>query len=107
MQDKALNNPKIEFLWNSEVKKINGESKVESLTLFDKNKKLEYNVNVDGIFIYIGWIAETDAYRNLLMIDELGFIKADETTKTNVDGIYAAGDIRSKEFKQIVTAIAY
>ena len=106
MQDKALNNPKIEFLWNSEVKKINGESKVESLTLFDKNKKLEYNVNVDGIFIYIGWIAETDAYRNLLMIDELGFIKADETTKTNVDGIYAAGDIRSKEFKQIVTAIA-
>jgi thioredoxin reductase (NADPH) len=93
-------------LWSSEIRKINGESKVESLTVFDKNKNIDYNVKVDGIFIYIGWIAETDAYRGLLMIDELGFIKADETTKTNVDGIYAAGDIRSKEFKQIVTALA-
>lgn len=106
LQDKAFNNAKIEFLWNSEVKKINGETKVTSLTVFDKNKSVEYNVDVDGVFLYIGWLADTKAFKNLLQMDELGFIITDENTKTNADGIYAAGDIRSKEFRQIVTATA-
>ena len=106
LQDKALNNSKLEFLWNSDVRKINGETKVESLTIFDKNKKVEYNIKIDGVFIYIGWIAESEPYRDLLSVDEFGFIEADENTKTNVDGIYVAGDIRSKVFRQIVTAIA-
>jgi len=76
------------------------------LTVFDKNKSVEYNVDVDGVFLYIGWLADTKAFKNLLQMDELGFIITDENTKTNIDGIYAAGDIRSKEFRQIVTATA-
>ena len=106
LQNGAFNNSKIEFLWNSVVKKINGEAKVTSLTVFDKDKNVEYNINVDGLFIYIGWLADTEAFMCLLEMDELGFIKADESTKTNIDGIYVAGDIRSKEFRQIVTATA-
>jgi len=106
LQNGAFNNSKIEFLWNSEVKKINGETKVNSLTVFDKSKNVEYNIDVDGVFIYIGWLADTEAFKGLLEMDELGFIKTDESTKTNIDGIYAAGDIRSKEFRQIVTATA-
>jgi thioredoxin reductase (NADPH) len=106
IQEKALNNPKIEFLWNSEVIRINGSNKIESITILDKTSKTEHNLGVDGVFIYIGWIAETEAYKDLLKLDEFGFIKADESTKTNCEGIYAAGDIRSKEFKQIVTALA-
>ncbi|MDY6822060.1 MAG: thioredoxin-disulfide reductase [Deferribacterota bacterium] len=108
LQEKAFKNNKITFIWNSVVKEIAGENKVEQLTLYDKVKDKQSNLDVDGVFIYIGRFAETEAYKDLLELDDEGFINADESTKTNIEGIYAAGDIRVRKsnINQIVTATA-
>ncbi|MGA1846013.1 thioredoxin-disulfide reductase [Deferribacter abyssi] len=106
LQDRAFANPKIEFVWNSVVKKVNGEDKIESITLYDKKLGKTSELKVDGVFVFIGWNADTDAFKGLIEMDESGFIIADETTRTNVPGIFAAGDVRKKELRQIVTAVS-
>jgi thioredoxin reductase (NADPH) len=106
LQKRALSNPKIEFIWNTDVKTINGSNQIESITVFDKNNQKGYNLTVSGVFVYIGWTADTEIFKGQLDMDEFGFIKADETTKTVLPGVFVAGDVRLKKFRQIVTAIS-
>ncbi|MGB9857380.1 MAG: thioredoxin-disulfide reductase [Dictyoglomaceae bacterium] len=105
-QEKAFANPKIKFLWSHIVKAIEGEKKVERLILEDLKTKEEKVLPIDGVFIYIGLSPQTELYVSLLKLDSNGFIITDENMHTSVPGIFAAGDIRAKSLRQIVTALA-
>jgi thioredoxin reductase (NADPH) len=105
LQDRAFNNEKIEFIWSHVVKEINEENgKVGSVTLVDKSDGSEREFKTDGAFIYIGMLPLNAPFLNLGVTNEEGYVVTDENMKTNVPGIYAAGDIRDKTLRQIVTA---
>ncbi len=96
----------IEFIWNSEVTKINGEEHVESIHLRNTLSGEEKMLDVDGIFISIGTNPSTGIVNELLQLDKDGCIPAGEDCCTKVPGIFAAGDIRTKHLRQIVTAVS-
>lgn len=101
LQNKIFDNEKIEILFNSQVKEICGENRVESL-LLDNGNILE----VDGVFIAVGITADTSLLGDIAETDESGFIVAGEDCKTSLDGLYAVGDIRTKPLRQISTAVS-
>lgn len=105
-QEKAFKNPKIKFLWSHIVKAIEGEKKVERLILEDLKTQEEKVFPIDGVFIYIGLSPQTELFSSLLKLDPNGFIITDENMQTSVPGIFTAGDIRVKNLRQIVTALA-
>ena len=94
----------VEIIYDSVVKEIQGKFKVESLVLTNKKTEEEKTVALDGVFIAVGMLPETKAYEGLVELDGAGYIKADETGITSCPGIFAAGDIRTKELRQVVTA---
>jgi thioredoxin reductase (NADPH) len=101
-------NPKIELVLSANVKELKGETKLSELIL-DKEYKDSKSLMVDGLFIEIGFVPNVELFRGLgVEIDEIGFVKVDAEQKTNVPGVWAAGDIttNSNRFKQIVTAAA-
>jgi len=106
LQDRVFNNPKIVIIWNAQLVRVNGENKVESLTIQDKITGKEFDLKLEGIFVFIGWIADTEHFKGLLDMDESGFIISDESTRTNIPGIFVAGDVRTKELRQVVTAVS-
>ena len=96
----------VEFLWNSTIEEYISDLKVNGAKIKNvKNGNLT-NILCDGIFISIGRKPATAFLNNSLALDQNGYIIADETTKTNVDGVFAAGDVRTKELRQIVTAVS-
>ena len=94
----------VEIIYDSVVKEIQGKFKVESIVLTNKKTAEEKTVAVDGVFIAVGMIPETKAYEGLVELNSTGYIVADETGITSCPGIFAAGDIRTKELRQVVTA---
>ncbi len=94
----------VEIIWDSVVEEILGDEFVESVKL--KNVKTEENslVTVDGVFIAVGYNPASEVYREIVNVDQSGYIVADESCETNVPGVFAAGDIRTKLLKQIITA---
>lgn len=106
LQKKLLSLPNVEILWNSEVTKIQGEDMVESLVVLRKQEKKEQVLEVNGVFIAVGILPNTESFRGLVDMDEKGYIMADESCITSVPGIFAAGDIRKKALRQIITAVA-
>jgi thioredoxin reductase (NADPH) len=106
LAEKALNHPKIYFFWHSELTEISGPGKVAAVTLKDKSSGKQIKVSADGVFIYIGTNPNNEAVKGVVKLDERGFIITDDQLKTSAPGIFAAGDIRSKHLRQIVTAAA-
>ncbi len=105
IQDRAFDNDKIEFIWNTVPKKINGEDgKVSSITLYNHETEKTYDHPIDGVFVYIGMDPLSEPFTSLGIVDEEGYIPSDENMETSVPGVYSAGDIRVKELRQIVTA---
>lgn len=96
----------VEFEWNSTVCEILFDNKVTGVRIRNLVDGKEKEISTDGVFISIGRTPQTELFRGQLEIDENGYIIADETTKTNVSGVFAAGDVRTKPFRQIVTATA-
>lgn len=96
----------IEFKWNSEVKELLSDQKLTGVKIRNKLTGEEETLPCDGIFITIGRTPETELFRGQIDLDEADFIVADETTKTNIPGVYAAGDVRTKPLRQVVTAAA-
>ena len=96
----------IVFKWNSEVKELLSDQKLTGVKIRNKLTGEEETLSCDGIFITIGRTPETELFRGQIDLDEAGFIVADETTKTNISGVYAAGDVRTKPLRQVVTAAA-
>ena len=106
MQDKALANPKIEFLWNSEVVDIEDASRGEVTALIVHNLKTgeKHRLPVDGLFIAIGHTPNTSLFRGQLTLDDNGYIVTHDGTRTNVPGVFAAGDVQDNIYRQAVTA---
>ena len=98
----ALEN--IEFVWNSETVAIEGTAQVEALRLRQTKTGEEKRLDVDGVFIAVGIAPESELYAGQLELDEQGYIRADESGQTSVPGVFAAGDVRTKALRQILTA---
>ncbi|MYL21025.1 thioredoxin-disulfide reductase [Halobacillus litoralis] len=105
LQDRAFDNDKIDFIWDTVVKSINDQDgKVGSVTLHNRKTDEEYEFDTNGAFIYIGMIPLSQPFTSLGITNEQGYIETDENMETRVPGVFAAGDIREKELRQIVTA---
>jgi len=105
-QKKAFENPKIEFIWDSVLGEIKGDKTVEKVIVKNVKTGEESELSVDGVFVYIGTQANSDLLRGLVDLDERGYVIAAEDTVTKMPGLYAAGDLRKKPIKQVVTAAA-
>jgi thioredoxin reductase (NADPH) len=94
----------VTILWDSVVEKIKGEEKVESIDVKNVKSGSESSYEVDGVFIAVGYKPNSEIYKNVVATDGGGYIIAGENCETNIPGIYAAGDVRTKELRQIITA---
>ncbi len=105
LQNRAFENKKIEFVWNSVVTEIRGERALESVVT--KNVKTEQTseLGVDGLFVYIGILPNSNIFEGNIQRDERGFIITDQNMATSIEGVFAAGDVRSKLLYQIATAV--
>lgn len=112
IQEKAFKNDKIEFIWNSEVAEIKGDGMVESIVLRNREtgELTEINAHEDdgtfGIFVFVGYIPQTALFKDKIELDQAGYILTDTEMRTNVEGVFAAGDVRQKSLRQVVTAVA-
>lgn len=105
LQDRAFKNDKIEFIWNTTVEEIKGtDGKVSGVTLFDKETGEKKDFKTDGVFVYVGMVPLTEPFKSLGITNDLGYIETNEQMETKVPGIFAAGDVRDKHLRQIVTA---
>jgi len=106
MQDRVLNNEKIEVLWNKELIEIHGNQSVESVSLKDTPNGSSSKLNIDGVFMAIGHTPNVSFLDGLVDLDEKGYIKTGFTTdtSTSVPGIFAAGDVADSVYRQAVTA---
>ncbi|MET3193491.1 thioredoxin-disulfide reductase [Bacillus sp. OAE603] len=105
LQDRAFANEKISFIWNTTLKQINGtDGKVSGVTLVNTQSGEESEFKTDGVFIYIGMLPLTKPFVNLGITNENGYIETNDVMETKVPGIFAAGDVREKTLRQVVTA---
>ncbi len=106
LSSKLMNTENVEIIWDSVVEQIIGENVVEKVKIKNVKTGEEREVLTDGVFIAVGTMPSTDVYKEYLDCDQAGYIIAGENCETNIPGVYAAGDIRTKELKQIITAAA-
>lgn len=99
---KELSN--VEIIYNSNIEKLNGDESLNSVDIINKDTEKITNIIIDGLFVAIGKIPSGNIFKDLLNVTENGYIITDEDCHTNIDGIYAAGDIRKKNLRQLVTA---
>lgn len=105
LQERAFDNEKIEFIWDTIPEKINEEDgKVGSVTLRNVKTDEVYDHTIDGVFVYIGMDPLSEPFESLDIVDEDGYIPSNEDMETSVPGVFSAGDIRVKDLRQIVTA---
>ena len=105
MQERVLATPNIKVYWNSETEEVIGENKVESVRIANNKTGEKTTIPVNGFFIAIGHQPNSDIFKGLLDMDEAGYIKTvPGTSKTNVPGVFAAGDVQDKIYRQAVTA---
>ncbi|MCF2649733.1 MULTISPECIES: thioredoxin-disulfide reductase [Bacillaceae] len=105
LQKRAFDNEKVDFIWNHTIKAINEkDGKVGSVTLVSTLDQTEQELEADGVFIYIGMVPLSKPFESLGITNENGYIETDDQMETKVPGIFAAGDIREKTLRQIVTA---
>ena len=104
LEERAQANKKINFIWNSVVSKISGENKVGAVRIKNLKDKKEKDFPCEGVFIFVGYAPNTDFAKGRINLDENGYVRADDNMKTSEEGIFAAGDVRKKLLRQIVTA---
>lgn len=106
IQERALENPKLEFIWSTIIQEIKGDHSVEKVILKHLQTEQLAELAVDGVFIYVGIEPNIEFAKDLLELSEQGYIKTDDFMRTTIPGIYAAGDVRHKLLRQVVTAVA-
>lgn len=104
LQKKFENENRARFILGAMLVSINGREKVESITVKQRSDNTEQTIAVDGVFIFVGTTPASDCIRGLVELDKYGFVITDGELQTSVKGMYAAGDIRSKHIRQVVTA---
>lgn len=106
IQQRAFNNQKIEFVWDSVAEEIRGEDLVKSILIKNTKTGDISELNIDGVFPYIGIIPNVNYITGQLAQDSRGFIQTDLTMKTSIDGVYAVGDVRNTPLRQVITAVS-
>jgi thioredoxin reductase (NADPH) len=105
IQERAFNNPKIKFIWDTVVTGIHGEEPVEGVTLKNLKTGNESQMATDSVFVFVGTLPSSELVNNAVSLDKDGFIIVDKEMETNVPGIYAAGDVISKRLRQISSSV--
>jgi thioredoxin reductase len=103
-QDRAFKNPKISFIWDSEVAEVLGDEEVNGLRLRNLKTHEESTLPVQGLFLAIGHKPNTDLFKGVIDTDKAGYIVPSELTTTNIPGVFAAGDVTDHRYRQAVTA---
>ncbi len=103
---RANENPKIEFIYDTIPLEIQGEEKVKSIVLKNVKTDMITNLNIDGVFPFIGVVPNTELINGQVQQDKYGFVITDETMKTSESGVFAAGDIRTTPLRQVITAVS-
>lgn len=106
IQQRAFNNQKIEFVWDSVAEEIRGEDLVKSILIKNTKTGDISELNIDGVFPYIGIIPNVNYITGQIEQDSRGFIQTDLTMKTSLDGVYAVGDVRNTPLRQVITAVS-
>lgn len=104
LADRAKDNPKIDFSWNTIVKEISGNGAVQTVKLQDTQTGEEREREVDGVFIFIGHSPNTGLFKDQLEMDENGYLIVDRLMQTNIPGVYAAGEVADPHFRQVITS---
>ncbi len=104
LQEKAFSEPKIEFLWDTIVEEIEGEDLVKRIKLRQVKTGQNSALDIDGVFVSIGFKPNTDYLKGILSLDASGAIITNDRLETNIPGIFAAGDIRQNSARQVITA---
>lgn len=107
MQKRAMNNEKIQFHWNSEVIEIKGDQKMQQAVLKNLKTNEEKIINVGGLFVAIGHIPNTQLFEKQINLDDEGYIILKNKTHTNIEGIFAAGDVHDRIYRQAITAAGF
>lgn len=106
LQDKALSNPRIEFIWDSVIEKFSGSERLEEVLLTNVKNGAKKELKIDGVFEYIGIKPNNDTVKDIAELDKDGFIVTDFNMETSVKGLFAAGDVRNTPLRQVITAVA-
>lgn len=104
--EEALHNPRIQVIWDSEPRGFLGENALEKLRIENVKTHEFRELRTDGVFVFVGYVPRTDLVKGLVPTNQWGYVETDESMATGVPGLYVAGDIRSKKFRQITTAVA-
>lgn len=105
MQDRVLNTPNIKVYWNTDTDEILGEKKVEAVRVKNNQTQETQEIPISGFFVAIGHQPNSDIFKDFINMDETGYILTEPgTTKTNIEGVFAAGDVQDKNYRQAVTA---
>jgi thioredoxin reductase (NADPH) len=104
LQSRALNHPKISFVWNSVVTDVIGSDKVTAVKLKNLQTNKTNELATDGVFIFIGHTPNTQMFKGQLEMDELGYVHANSMMETNVPGVFVAGEVADSHFRQVVTS---
>ncbi|WP_102399907.1 thioredoxin-disulfide reductase [Haloimpatiens massiliensis] len=106
LQEKAFKNPKIKFIWNSVVEEAKGDEILEGLVVKNRETGEVSELEVNGVFVFVGYLPISEVFKGKVKMNDRGDIVTDEEMRTDVDGVFAAGDIREKSLRQVITAAA-
>jgi thioredoxin reductase (NADPH) len=104
LQNRARENPKMSFLWDTTISKIHGDTGVESVILKNLKSGQETPRKTDGVFIFIGHSPNTELFAGQLDMDESGYLKVDHKMQTSLPGVFAAGEVADPHFRQVITS---
>lgn len=107
LQEEVSKNPKIEFIFNSEVTKLSGEKQLEGIMIKNNQTQEEKELKIAGLFLAIGFQPVTDIFKDYLETDEKGYLKVHDNVKTSLEGIFSAGDVCDAVYRQAVTAAGF
>ncbi|MEA3351811.1 MAG: thioredoxin-disulfide reductase [Chloroflexota bacterium] len=106
LQQRAFDNPKVKFIWDTVVTEIMGEDIVQTIRLHNRKTGEDTEFTTEGIFIFIGHLPNTQLYQGQLEMDEQGYLVVDNYMHTNIEGVYAAGEVADSHFRQVITSAA-
>lgn len=107
MQQRALNNPKIEFLWNSAIEEYLGTNSLEAVRIKNLQTGEEHTQPIGGVFVAIGHKPSTDFVKGIIDMDDQGYLITQNNVETNIEGVFAAGDVHDKHYRQAISAAGF
>jgi thioredoxin reductase (NADPH) len=105
LQERAKSNPKIHFIWNTVVDEVCGDQKVKSVKLRNLETEQIYEYPTDGVFVFVGHDPNSDLFQDQLERDIFGYLVTDRDMRTNVEGVFAAGEVQDRIFRQVATSV--